>query len=94
MNYFIEIRNLEREVDTGKVIRVIYQFTGELLGNYIIRLENLFLDGNILIPFENLQESDVLGWIEAKGDIEQIKDEARSQLENRLNPATICKVPW
>jgi hypothetical protein len=47
------------------------------------------------IPYEDLQESDVIGWLESTLDISAMQSSLDTQIENVLNPPIVSPpLPW
>jgi hypothetical protein len=91
------IANLEREVATGKVTTVHY--TVDLTdGTYNAgAYGSIGVDGEITVPFKDLTEAIVIGWVkEQLGDekLQEIGAALQAQIENQRAPKVASGLPW
>jgi len=103
-----KIANLERNVADGKVYTVHYTVNAlsdtvdpnsESGGFYSAgAYGSVGLDGDVTIPFENLTEEVVVGWVkEAIGGEEKVAEiEAalQNQIDVKITPVSAAGVPW
>ena len=96
-----QVNTLERELADGYVNKVIFRVNGED-GTYKSRVtgEVNLPKPNTLVPYADLTEEVVLGWVKAKLDAEQIDTVANIEtaIENGVNlqktPTHGTGVPW
>jgi len=101
-----KINTLERELSDGYVFTAHYSVVA--ISDQLDPEGNPYNSGaygsvglerpDTLVPYDELQESDVIGWVQAKlGGAEKVA-EIEAQLEARLleliNPSKINGVPW
>ena len=92
-----KIANLERETATGRVTTV----------HYVVDLSDgtynagaygsIGVDGELPIPFKNLTEDTVVGWVKASLGDEKVQEVAKAleaQLENQRAPKVASGLPW
>ena len=100
IEYNWTIANLERQTDTGGVIvchwRVSAQdgeYTASAYGSEGFTPDPESPD---FVPFDQLTEADVLGWLWAQEDFDKAETENRlaQQIEDQKAPATVAGVPW
>jgi hypothetical protein len=100
-----KIANLKRKPTTGLVFEVTYVMNFELEGETDRKVGTIEFVGNVndpnFVPFEDLTEEIVLGWVTATlGDVEiaQIKTEFETRLQERIdkkaNPEFLTGTPW
>lgn len=46
------------------------------------------------IPYEDLTEQEVIGWVKAKLDVASIESSLQDQINAKKAPATLSGVPW
>ena len=96
-----QVNTLERELADGYVNKVIYRVNGED-GDYSFRAtgEVKLPKPDTLVPYADLTEATVLGWIKAKLDADNAGTVARieSSLESEINllktPTIGVGKPW
>ena len=91
------IANMERETATGKVTTVHY--TVDLTdGTYSAgAYGSIGLEGEIAVPFKDLTEDTVVGWVKSSlGDekVQEIDKALEAQIENQRAPKTASGMPW
>ena len=89
------IANLERETDDGYVFTAHYTIKAEdgtyTAGAYgSIGLER----PETLIPFAQLTEAIVVGWVKDKLNVEEIEAALQEQLDQQHAPTKAAGVPW
>jgi hypothetical protein len=90
-----KIANLERETDDGFVFTAHYTISAQD-GTYIasaygsIGLER----PETLIPFAQLTEAIVVGWVKDKLSVEEIEAALQAQLDQQHAPTKAAGVPW
>ena len=105
MNTNWKIANAKRKVPSGLVIEVVYIMNFELEGESDRHVGIAQFEGDPsapgFVPFEQLTEPVVLGWVKAQlGDekIASITAEAEARLkekaEKKKNPETLSGLPW
>jgi hypothetical protein len=96
------IVELEHHVSDGLVITAHWQLTAEGLGKTAQLIGSLTLPAKdptdpSFIPFDELTEDVVIGWVKAQLGEEQVtelKASAESQLAALISPATVTGLPW
>jgi len=46
------------------------------------------------VPFEELTEELVIGWVQSSLDVEEIENSLNAQIEEQKNPKTLKGLPW
>lgn len=96
-----KIANMERNISDGAVFTVHYTVTrykgGEQAGAYgSIGLEAP--DPDSMIPYPNLDEATVIGWVKERlgGDEKVVEIDAAldAQIDEKLTPSKADGVPW
>ena len=95
--YSWKISNLERTTADGKVNTVHYTVTAED-GTYASgAYGSLSFDGEVTIPFADLTEEVVVGWVKEQLGAEKVAEiEAalQAQLDEQTAPTKASGVPW
>jgi hypothetical protein len=93
--FFWKIANLERETDDGFVFTAHYTisaqdgtYTASAYGS--IGLER----PETLIPFAQLTEAIVVGWVKDKLSVEEIEAALQAQLDEKHAPSKSTGMPW
>ncbi len=97
-----KIQQLKRLTNTGLVIEVTYNVTLNKDGVIASTLGKITLTGDVndpnFIPYENLTEQIVLGWVIDSVDVEDIEAEVLTQYQTKLpyKPRTdvLSGLPW
>lgn len=93
--YTWTISQLDRRTADGFVTTAHWQCTGvdgELSSSVYATCS---FDGDIAIPYEDLTQETVLGWVWANGvDKEATEASIASRIEALANPVTAVGVPW
>lgn len=96
MEYIWTVSNLERRTADGFIKVAHWQCTGvdgELSSSVYNTVS--FEDGDINIPYENVTEADVLGWIWANGvDKDATEASIAARIEVLKNPVEASGTPW
>lgn len=92
-----KIESLDRNVDNGYVTTAHWtcsavdgNFSGSVYGS-------VGFDGELSIPYEQLTEEVVLGWVKNTLGAEQVatyEDSVVSQIEAAKNPVSASGTPW
>lgn len=56
--------------------------------------ECVWESGELITPYVNLSEEQVLGWVWQKINKQQVEDYLRSQIDAQKTPPRISGVPW
>ena len=97
MTHTYKITDLEKDRSTGVVTKVFYTLTtvsgkGEKV-NYADEFTVTGTDSDDgFIPYNNLTESDILGWLDANVDKTTIETQTSSSVTNRTGTST--GLPW
>ena len=51
-------------------------------------------EGSDYVPFEDLTESTVIGWVQATLDVEEVENSLLAQIEEQKNPKQLKGLPW
>jgi hypothetical protein len=100
-----KVLNLKRKPDTGLVIEVTYVMNFDLNGEKDRQIESIELEGDVNnpahIPYENLTEEIVLGWVQSKLGSEkviEIQTSVQTRIQERIdrkkNPEFLTGKPW
>ena len=98
-NYFWLVTNMTRETDTGLVYNVQYQVKAELNGQYAVIHKVARLDGGNpsdpnFIPYDDLTQSDVVGWLQANGNQAACEAELTRMLGRETSTSNSDGLPW
>lgn len=90
------ISQLERKSDNGFVMNIHwrYSLTEDQHTAETYSVQSFTQESEDFIPFEDITEADVIGWLESSLDIEQLQESLRSQIEILKNPPIIYGLPW
>lgn len=92
-----KVANLERNTADGKVFTVHYTITAED-GTYSAgAYGSAGFDGEIVTPFADLTEEQVVGWVKDQfGDekVAEIEAALQVQLDEQTAPTKAAGVPW
>ena len=96
-----QVNTLQRELADGYVNKVIYRVKGED-GTYKFRAtgEVNLPKPEKLVPYADLTESQVLGWVKAKldadnaGTVKAIEDAVENGVNEQKTPSTGVGTPW
>jgi len=96
-----QINTLEREVADGYVNKVIYRVNGSD-GDYKYRAtgEVDLPKPDTLVPYADLTETQILGWIKTKleldetGSVKKIEDLVKAQIAALKTPSHATGKPW
>jgi hypothetical protein len=89
------IANLERETDDGYVFTAHYTIKAED-GTYTASAYgSLGLERpETLVPFAQLTEAIVIGWVQDKLNVEEIEAALQAQLDKKHAPTKAAGLPW
>ena len=94
----IEIKNLERNVADGGVTVIHYgisvvdgEYSASSYGTVSVTPDPS--DENF-VPFEDLTEADVIGWVEAALDVAEIEANLSANIAEQKAPKTEVGLPW
>ncbi len=90
------ISTLERETSNGFVTTAHWQATATD-GDYTASIYSTcsWADGTPVIPYENLTQETVLGWVWANGvDKQATEDALAANIELQKNPVVASGTPW
>jgi hypothetical protein len=89
------IVNLERDTDDGFVFTAHYTINAED-GTYTASAYgSLGLERpETLVPFAQLTEAIVIGWVKNKLSVEEIEAALQAQLDKKHTPTKAAGVPW
>jgi hypothetical protein len=103
MNKIWTIHQLERQADNGFVVNVHLRYafaeTPEDVGiQYYADSYGVISytqeEGSDLIPYEDLTEEIVIGWVKESIDLEAIEQSLEDQIESQKNPPILQGLPW
>lgn len=96
IQYTWKVNQLKRKLDTGFVFNVVYElfatdgdFNAQTSG--FVSLSQP--DPESFIPYEDLSESIVLGWIYERVG-KEIENQLADLIENQRNPKEATGLPW
>jgi hypothetical protein len=89
------IANLERETDDGYVFTAHYTINAED-GTYTASAYgSLGLERpETLVPFSELTEAIVIGWVQDKLNVDEIEAALQAQLDKKHAPTKAAGLPW
>jgi hypothetical protein len=95
MNITYKIDNLERQVSDDLVI-VAHWRVDAVDGEHTAGAYGSvgFTRGDDFIPFEELTEAQVIDWVKAQLDVEQIESNLANQIEALKEPKSVSGLPW
>ena len=96
-----QVNTLERELADGYVKKVIYRVNGKD-GDYLFRAtgEVKLPKPDTLVPYKDLTETQVIGWIKTKldadnaGTVAKIEQAIEDGVNKQKNPTTGVGTPW
>ena len=95
MNITYKIDNLERQVSDDLVI-VAHWRVDAVDGEHTAGAYGSvgFTRGDDFIPFDELTEAQVLEWVKAQLEVEQIEAALANQIEALKEPKSVSGLPW
>jgi hypothetical protein len=92
------IAQLERQTDTGGVVTAHWRVTAQD-GDYSASAYGTAgftpdPDAAGFIPYDELTEADVLAWVWASVDKDEMEANLATQIEAQKAPATVTGTPW
>jgi hypothetical protein len=103
MNKIWTIHELERQADNGFVINVHWRYsitdTGQAGKDYYADTYGVAsytqdTEAESYIPYEDLTEGIVIGWVKESIDLEAIEKSLEDQIEAQKNPPILQGLPW
>jgi len=104
MNKIWTIHQLERKADDGFVINVHWRYAfaetpedGErqyYADTYSVTSYTQGPEAESYIPYEELTEEIVIGWVKESIDLEAIEKSLEDQIEDQKNPPILQGLPW
>lgn len=90
------ISQLERKSDNGFVMNIHwrYSLTEDKHTAETYSAQSFTQESEDFIPFNDITEADVIAWLEASLDVEQLQESLRSQIEILKNSPVIKGLPW
>lgn len=98
-NYSWLVTNMTHTTDNGVVYNVQYQVKAELNGQYAVIHKVARLSGGDpsdpnFIPYADLTQADVVGWLQADGNQAACEAELTRMLTNETSTASSDGLPW
>ena len=95
----INIVQLDRKPEHGEVVTVHWTASleqdGVAASTYGADSFEPDTESENFVPFEELIEEDVVGWLEAKQDwLEHVQNQLDSEIESQRNPPMLHGLPW
>ena len=104
--YAWKINTLEREASDGFVFTAHYSVTA--ISDVLDPEGNAYNSGaygsvslerpDTLVPFNDLTEDQVIGWVQTKlggaDKVQEIESALEARIQEQINPTTIKGVPW
>jgi hypothetical protein len=93
-NWYID--NMERQTSDGFVVTVGYTISATD-GEYTCATTgtvNYKQSGSPLIPYEDLTQDIVIGWVQDLLGKKAVEDRLQNQIESQKRPATLPGLPW
>lgn len=92
----IHINQLERTIADGIVTTVHYTFTVASETNRVESYGSITLTEpeDDYIPFDELTQEDVIGWLADNLDLDEIQANLNARLHELDNPTTTVGLPW
>jgi hypothetical protein len=98
MNITWTIQNLTRDLSNGFVVNVAWACTAEQDGKSAFHGGTTAYENNPdasnFVPYENLTEATVLGWVWEAVDKAEIEATLTAKVEKQLKPTTANGMPW
>ena len=101
MKYNLKIKELKVAKKLGNlddfVVQVLWEYEAERDGKKSSRYGTASFDsaGESFVPFQDLTEATVAGWIEASTDFTELDASLDEQLEDLVNPkVVVAPLPW
>lgn len=90
------ISELERTSDNGFVVTVHwrYSLTEDVFFAETYSVLSFTQESEEFIPFDEITEADVIGWLESSMDMEEMQESLQSQIERQKNPPILKGLPW
>ena len=91
-----QINQLERTIADGIVTTVHYTFTVSSETNRVESYGTVTLTEpeGYYIPFDDLTQEDVIGWLDENLELDEIKESMFARLHELDNPTTTVGLPW
>lgn len=90
------ISQLDRKSDNGFVMNIHWRYSlrEDNQTAEIYSVQSFTQESEDFIPFEDITETDVIGWLESSLNVEQLQESLRSQIKTLKNPPIIYGLPW
>lgn len=91
----LKVTNLDRNTE-GNIVTVIHWTAIKTDGDYTASVYNTqsVEVGDTVIPYADLTEEVVKGWLAEKLDLESLESALDAQIEAQKNPVTASGLPW
>lgn len=91
-----KILNMNRRATDGFVVRATWEAIIKETDQQQVHVTGVctWKDGDLITPYENLNEQQVLGWVWSKIDKLDIEQHLESKMESLKNPKIEQGVPW
>lgn len=95
MTTVFTVANMERQADTGLVTVVHWIATKTDEDAVASVYSSMGVEpGDEFIPFDQLTEEVVVGWVKEKLDLESIEANLDAQIAEQKSPSKLSGVPW
>lgn len=94
--YTWKISQMEAKISDGELENVIFNIWWELVASdgevkptYALAMDSLLVEyneGDPFIPYADLTKEDVIGWLEAGLDVDDIKSKLDKEIYDKKNP--------
>ena len=93
MNFIIN--NLERQADTG-LVTVVHWSAIKEDGEFSASVYQAMPveAGDDFVPFADLTQETVIGWVKAKLDLESVEAALDAQIDAQKAPKVLAGLPW
>ena len=91
----LKVNQLDRNTD-GDIVTTVHWTATKTDGDYVASVYSTQAveAGDTIIPFNDLTEDIVKGWLAEELDLEAIEATLDAQIEAQKNPVTASGVPW
>lgn len=90
------IAQLERNSDNGFIVTVHwrYSLSEDSFFAETYSVLSFTQESEEFIPFEQITEADVIGWLESSMNMEEMQASLQLQIERQKNPPILKGLPW